>query len=162
MDGYLSKPLDLTALLHALDGVGQGGRGGDADAAPREGPAYAAFDFDNLAVLEQHLPTAQIRGLLTLFLAQLDEQIAHFATLAPAGDWSTLGREAHTLAGAAGNIGAPRTYRIARALEAACGEPCAETIGDLVAQLASARTPTAEAIRRWSDARAPDIRQSAA
>jgi PAS domain S-box-containing protein len=162
MDGYLSKPLDLSALLRVLDEIGQGGRGGNANAAPREGPVHAELDLDSLAALEQHLPTARICDLLMLFLAQLDEQIAQFAALMAAGDWSTLGREAHTLAGAAGNIGAPRAYRIARALEAACGEPCGEAIEDLVAQLASARTPTAEAIRRWSDTRAADIRRSAA
>ena len=162
MDGYLSKPLDIAALLRALDTIGLGQRGSDEKAASRQMTSDADLDAENLAALGQHLPVTRICELLMLFRAQLDEQVPHLAALVASADWMTLKREAHTLAGAAGNIGAPRIYRIARALEAACSEQHRQSVSDLVAELANAHNSAGEAIREWSSAHQADIQRSAA
>jgi CheY-like chemotaxis protein len=169
MDGYLSKPLDLTALLRVLGDIGQGVRNSEAAETPREmenvsheRSANADLDEGQLRALAKYLHAARIRELLLLFLSQLDEQVADIGALVQASDWPALMREAHTLAGAAGNIGATRVYRIARALEVACGEPKANIISDLIGQLVKARKSIAKAMRRQSAARIADIQQSAA
>lgn len=169
MDGYLSKPLDPAALLRVLDEVGRApqenqaeDRPGETGGAPRNVSTDAALDEDKLAELAQHLPEARIRELLLLFLAQLDEQVPRIAALAGASDWPAVKREAHTLTGSAGNIGAARIHRIARALEAACEGADVEAVDDLVSQFVKAHKSTAKTIRRWSAPRRSDIRQSAA
>ncbi|HWB48639.1 MAG TPA: ATP-binding protein [Stellaceae bacterium] len=165
MDGYLSKPLDPAALLRVLDEVGhapQENQPGETVGVPRAVSANADLDEDKLAELAQHLPEARIRELLLLFLAQLDEQVPRIAALAAASDWPAIKREAHTLAGSAGNMGATRIHRVSRALEAACDGANDEAVDDLAGQLVKARQSTAKAIRRWSAPRRLDIRQSAA
>jgi len=171
MDGYLSKPLDSTALLRVLDDVGHGalthraeGTPGGMEAVSRDGVTTADLDERTLTELAEHLPAARVHELLLLFLAQLDEQVAGIANLAAASDWLILKREAHTLAGAAGNMGAARIHSIVRTLDAECAkeEPNPKTISRLIGQLEKASKTTAKAIRQWLAVHLPDIRQSAA
>ena len=165
MNGYLSKPLDSAALLTMIEqfGTRQFGQG----ASPVEDFGHEPctdvdFDMQYLAALRQHLHPAQIRELLTMFLGELDEQLVRCKEFVSTEDWIALGREAHTLAGAAGNIGAMRVSHAARALEAACKEPQDGSAPDLTAQLAKFGGHAAWAIRDWLATEASNIRQSAA
>ncbi|MGH7093337.1 MAG: ATP-binding protein, partial [Stellaceae bacterium] len=163
MNGYLSKPLDLAALLGMIEqfGMEQPGRGvALVEDFGHEPYADADFDMQCLAALQQHLRPAQIRELLTMFLGELGEQFARCKEFVSAADWTALGREAHTLAGTAGNIGAMRVSHAARTLEAACKEPQEGSAPDLTAQLAKDGERAARAIRDWLAA--SNIRQSAA
>ncbi|HTZ34565.1 MAG TPA: PAS-domain containing protein [Stellaceae bacterium] len=120
MDGYLSKPLDPAALLRVLAA---------ATAAPDEvpemcpvvaTPGEADLDEGCLAALEGYLPPARIAEFLALFVTQLDRHVDRLRELSGDGaDLVALSHEAHSLAGASGNIGASRLSRLARELQAA-------------------------------------------
>ena len=59
------------------------------------------LDHAHLEALSSHLPEDDVRQLLDLFPEQLDAQISLIEALLANGDLATLGREAHSLAGAA-------------------------------------------------------------
>jgi CheY-like chemotaxis protein/HPt (histidine-containing phosphotransfer) domain-containing protein len=150
MDGYLSKPLDPTALLRTLEA--------HAGAAPPAAPTPAGeaiFDPDAIAALEKHLPPNSVRELLAMFVDQIDSQIAPLRSAAAARDLDPLGREAHSLAGSAGNIGVSRLSLLARELEAACKAGDADAAVALGDRVVAASTAAAAAVRAWLDDRRP-------
>jgi PAS domain S-box-containing protein len=150
MDGYLSKPLDPNALLRLLDAYA-----GSAHpaAAPRPaGPATpldAVFDTSTIASLEEYLPASSVRDLLALFVDQIDAQTEPIRRAAAAQDLGALGREAHSLAGSAGNIGAARLSRLARELEAACKTGDPNAAAKQSRRVAAASAAAAAAVRTW-------------
>jgi sigma-B regulation protein RsbU (phosphoserine phosphatase) len=95
-------PVDVEALLRAL-----------AAAAPPD------FDLD-AASARLGLAPADLEELLRAFAPQVE---AHLAALARAAEATAVRREAHALAGAAGNLGATALHRAARALEQAARSP---------------------------------------
>jgi len=93
--------LDLAALLRALD---------EAAAAPAELDLAAASARLGLA-------PAELADLLRAFAPQAADHLAALARAAGAGDAEEARREAHALAGAAGNLGASALHLAARRLE---------------------------------------------
>ena len=107
------------------------------------------FDDDAIATLEKYLPGAQVDELLTMFVEQIDGQVAPIRRAAAQRDLVELGREAHSLAGSTGNIGASRLSRLARELEAACRAGDADTAAELSTRVALAASAAAAAVRGW-------------
>ena len=162
MDDYLSKPLNPAMLISKL---------GDLALAlkkPARGPALAAaasantspadapteigiLDGGRLSLLESVMPPESLREFLGLFLEQTEERAARIQAASAEGDLAALGREAHSLLGAAGNVGAVDVSRLAEALETACraGErAAAERLGG---ELVAAADLAAAALRAWLD-----------
>jgi HPt (histidine-containing phosphotransfer) domain-containing protein len=83
------------------------------------------------------LPIATVRDLLRLYLSDCDQCMSGIAMAER--DLSAIGRQAHILVAAAGNIGAMRVSAIARDLEHACREGRGERSGQLVASLMADR-----------------------
>jgi CheY-like chemotaxis protein len=155
MDGYLSKPLDPSALLRLLDDYA-GSAPPAAQAAATPAPACdTIFDPDSIAALEKYLPPSSIRELLAMFVDQIDSQIAPLRSAAAARDLDPLGREAHSLAGSAGNIGISRLSLLARELEAACKAGDADAAVELSGRVVAASTAAATAVRAWLAERRP-------
>jgi serine phosphatase RsbU (regulator of sigma subunit)/anti-sigma regulatory factor (Ser/Thr protein kinase)/HPt (histidine-containing phosphotransfer) domain-containing protein len=93
--------LDPAALLRALD---------EAAAAPAELDLAAASARLGLA-------PAELADLLRAFAPQAADHLAALARAAGTGDAEEARREAHALAGAAGNLGASALHHAARSLE---------------------------------------------
>jgi HPt (histidine-containing phosphotransfer) domain-containing protein len=73
------------------------------------------------------------------------------------GDLAAIGRQAHSLVAAAGNIGAMRASAIARELEQACRTNNSERATQLVVTLIATANATSAAVLEWlSDEVAPD------
>jgi PAS domain S-box-containing protein len=148
MDDYLSKPLDPIMLFKKLSE-----RGRAAAAVPvasvRGGASTAVFDPERLETYKIHMPHDRVDELVTLFLEQIDDQIAGIRALAGAGDLALLEREAHTLAGSAGNLGADQVTEFARELQAACKVGHVANANRLAIALEDAVRGAAAALRGW-------------
>jgi len=112
-----------------------------------------ALDHSHLEALSSHLPADDVRQLLALFPGQLDPQISSIEALLATGDLATLGREAHSLAGAASNYGAFKLSRCAREIEAACEDADVEGVARRVERLAAMSEEACAALRDWLKAR---------
>src|SRR5213082_2008841 len=66
----------------------------------------AALDLTRLKMFEDMLPLDEIRALLDMYLINTNERLATICTLSEGGDLALLTREAHTLIGTSGNVGA--------------------------------------------------------
>jgi CheY-like chemotaxis protein len=155
MDGYLSKPLDPSALLRTLEAYA-GSAPPTASVTATPAPTCdAIFDPDAIAALEKYLPPSSIRELLAMFVDQIDSQIVPLRSAAAARDLDPLGREAHSLAGSAGNIGLSRLSLVARELEAACKVGDADAAVELSDRVVAAATAAATAVRAWLEERSP-------
>jgi CheY-like chemotaxis protein/HPt (histidine-containing phosphotransfer) domain-containing protein len=148
MDDYLSKPLDVAALLRKLAALSAANRI-DSAAADSESPSGDILDHTQLTALERRLPPRSLRGLMAAFIEQLAGQAAAIETLAKAGDIEALGREAHGLAGASGNFGALNLSRLASATEQACRLHDIKRIDGLVGSLVVSADATSAALADW-------------
>ncbi len=128
MDGYLSKPLDDMALFGLLDDIAAGlvgpvfgSRPGSPaaaettaasdDAAPPEPADRPTIDAARLEMIARVMPGDKLREFLDVFLADARARIDHIRGIVEKGDLEELIREAHTLTGTAGNLGASRVQR---------------------------------------------------
>ncbi len=111
MDAYVAKPLDKGKLLALIDRLA-------APAAPqapgREPPPPV---FDRRRTLELCNDDQQIaREIVDLLLSTAGEHLAGLREAAAAADGGELHRRAHTLKGAAANVGGERIETLARRL----------------------------------------------
>jgi HPt (histidine-containing phosphotransfer) domain-containing protein len=148
MDDYLPKPIEPGILFGKLAGVSavDGHRmATDNQEAMRD----AVLDHAHLTSLAMHLPAENVRQLLSLFLDQIEAQIVTLKDLSAGGDFSALEREAHTLAGISGNVGAFRLSGFARGIEAASRHADAERVVQLARGLDNVAKETAVGLRHW-------------
>jgi len=149
MDDYLSKPIEpgiLFSKLAAVSGVdGASATTDDPEAMMRD----TVLDHAHLASLAVHLPAENVRQLLLLFLDQIEAQIVTLKALWAGGDFAALEREAHTLAGSSGNVGALRLSGLARGIEAASKDADAERVARLARRLDSVTKEAAAGLRHW-------------
>jgi PAS domain S-box-containing protein len=154
MDGYLSKPLDPNGLLRTLEAyTGSAPSSAASNIATSETALDAIFDTDAIASLEKYLPASSIEELLAMFIDQIAGQIEPIRRAAAERNLDLLAREAHSLAGSAGNIGAGRLSQLARALEAACKMPDPGAATEQSHRVIAAATAAATAVRAWLDER---------
>ncbi|MBI2308483.1 MAG: response regulator [Rhodocyclales bacterium] len=130
MNDHLTKPLNPDALFDAL--LRWCGKRSAIDSAATEAPRALSDDEDIPAIpgldTEQGLKrVAGNRQLYDKLLAQfLDEQtnaVRHVKELLETGDIQQAGKLAHSIAGAAGNLGAKEVWRMAVELERALRAP---------------------------------------
>jgi CheY-like chemotaxis protein len=149
MDDYLAKPIDPGLLLGKLVTLSAERSVGSS---PEE-PETLVLDHSHLEALSSHLPEDDVRQLLDLFPEQLDAQISLIEGLLANGDLATLGREAHSLAGAASNYGALRLTGLAREIEAACESVDVKGIARRAKQLRAMSQEACAELRDWLTAR---------
>lgn len=91
--------------------------------SPASADAVSALDQDFVAQLVEDLAPEELRLIVRTFGRDLERLMASLEQAAAAGDHAGFGRRAHTLAGAAGAVGARPLQRMARRLsEADTGE----------------------------------------
>ena len=149
MDDYLPKPIEpgiLFGKLAAVSGVDGPSKTPDHPEAMRDA---AVLDHSHLASLAMHLPAENVSQLLLLFLDQIEAQIVTLKALSAGGDFAALAREAHTLAGTSGNIGALRLSAFARGIEAASKDADLESVMQLARGLDNVAKEAAVGLRHW-------------
>ena len=163
MDDYVSKPVSPEILLSKLADLGMATKArppkADAPAASQAtgttSPNHPALDPERLKMLEEMLPSEDLRGLLDMYVINTNERIATIRSLAKSGDLAALAKEAHTLIGTSGNVGAARASEMAATLETACKTGKADEVPGRVAALDDALTAAIDAILAWLAARFP-------
>jgi CheY-like chemotaxis protein/HPt (histidine-containing phosphotransfer) domain-containing protein len=116
MEGFLSKPIELTTLRQALLGL--------ADRPPRaHAPSLRIVDttrLEELAALEQGGAVGVVRELIDLFLADAPGHISRLWSALHAHDGPALRAVAHRLLSSVENLGARRMAELCTELER-CG-----------------------------------------
>ncbi|HEV3176223.1 MAG TPA: response regulator [Stellaceae bacterium] len=165
MDDYVSKPVNPDILLSKLGDLSLATRArarrpanGSPEVAPETiatagiEPAArgrSALDLERLKMFEEMLPLEEIRGLLDIYLINTNERMATISALSQSGDLAALAKEAHTLIGTSGNVGAALVSELAEALEASCKAGKLDEVRRLVAPLLDAGTAVTDAILAW-------------
>ena len=105
--------------------------------------------------MEKYLPAERVAEFLAMFVEQVEKQAADIRRLAAIPDIAELGREAHSLAGCTGNVGAARLSALARRLEAACKAGETRMAIALSAEVGAAATAASDAVRARLAAKEP-------
>jgi len=142
VDDYVAKPINARILIGKLAGLPPRP---DLDTAAED----AALDSLQLESLAAHLPAEGVRQLLASFSDQVEGEILSIEALSAAGDLAALAREAHSLAGCSGNLGALKLSRLAREIESACcnADPAGAAL--FVAHLRAAAAEASAGLRDW-------------
>jgi len=160
MDDYVSKPIEPNVLLGKIEEIAE-------RAARRESPAAlptpsdttgtasvsAPIDRTKLDALENMMAPEDMREFLQLYLTQADQRVSRILSLAAAGDLGSAAREAHTLVGTAGNVGARRVSELARSIEEACKKGDETRAGRFVGELGEAASVTSVELQSWLDSK---------
>jgi len=125
MNDYLSKPFELENVRAV---VARWVSGGGAPVllselpvpSPVEIDAMAVLDESRLAGLEARIAAPKFVAMVRAFQENADQRLRRMADARAADDIETLEREAHSLAGAAANVGALQLAAVARRIELAC------------------------------------------
>ncbi len=124
MDDYLSKPIDPERLAGALEMWGTGRSDNDRVGGEAETPqAFKAASTEGVPIdLEKALARAAgdkafLEEMLQHFLSNLPDQVRQLKETLEASDTDGLAKQAHSLKGAAGTLGAERIASVAKQLE---------------------------------------------
>jgi len=158
MDDYVSKPIQPEILLGKLakyavepatpdDGAAAAGGQAENDAA--NAVASPPLDRSRLDALAPMVGPESLGELVATYVANTEKSLAQARKCAIRWDAQTLAREAHTIIGAAGNIGANRVREIGIALEQACKSGDQANAGRLIIELHDAFADAAAALRAW-------------
>jgi CheY-like chemotaxis protein len=127
MNDYLAKPVALASLVKTLNTwlpqeavppsqpPSQPAAGG---VAPEVSEPEAPI-FDRAGMLERLMDEEMVAIILARFLESAPQQIASLRSLLEAGDVEGATRQAHSLKGAASNVGGERLRQVAFAVERA-------------------------------------------
>ncbi len=133
MTGYVSKPIDLIALLGAVDQALAGRRAGrGASDAAGELPLV---DRGALEELRSAVEPGRLPHLIAVFVEETEARLAELAAARAAGDIAAIGRLAHVLKSAAGTFGAAALGRAATLLEETCRDGAAERADRLAGEV---------------------------
>jgi signal transduction histidine kinase/DNA-binding response OmpR family regulator len=150
MTDYISKPIDQAELLAKLGAI-QPRETVDqrSDSVVTAIVPQAPLDLDRLHMLETHFSHSALRKLIEIYLSGVEQTNAAIARLVADNDLSALSREAHVIGSSAGNIGIDRVKELAQALEEACQSDQHKIASRLAAELQTAASQGARALRRW-------------
>jgi PAS domain S-box-containing protein len=122
MNDYLTKPIDPAALRHRLEELlGTDSRIQSERENPHSGDSPAVLDE---AVLRGHIgdDSRFLEELLGVFIVTVDEQVVALLAAATRGDVAAVAGLAHSIKGAAANVGASALTRTAEAVECAASK----------------------------------------
>jgi len=123
MDDYLAKPVEPAELAGKLDRWGSRASGERRPAELESRPADGADGgrkevFCPAELLERLMGDQDLaRSIIAGFLSDIPQQIARLKAYVQTGDAVAAQRQAHTIKGAAGNIGAPALLQAAYDVE---------------------------------------------
>jgi len=161
MNDYVSKPFQAAILLAKLDRLAEGHQPEPDKACRRQRPVLPVLDTSNLQELGAALPWENLFGLISLFLADAENQLAEIAKLQNSGDIAGIGRQAHMLVSTAGNMGALETSARAREVEHLCRSGNRDGLDASIVDLREACARASAAIRSWCEARQDSVQVSA-
>ena len=161
MNDYVSKPFQAAILLAKLDRLAEGHQPEPDKACRRQRPVLPVLDTSNLQELSAALPWENLSGLISLFLVDAENQLAEIAKLQNTGDIAGIGRQAHMLVSAAGNMGALETSALAREVEHLCRSGNRDGLDASIADLRDAYARASTAIRSWRDSHQEQVPVSA-
>ena len=175
MNDYISKPVQPALLLSKLASIAIEDAGcvsqspldverTKVEATSVDEPSEPALlDIAKLTELEKALSLTQLRGLISLYLIDVEQHLARIAECASATiDLAEISKQAHTIVSIAGNFGAMRTSAIARCLEGACRSGDAELSYRLISELNAACEASSAALRAWCDESSADAQSAIA
>jgi len=161
MNDYVSKPIEPAILLGKINEIAERLKTTQPKTAPvpsvasapaaEAPPAGEPIDTDKLATLESMMSPEDVREFLQLYLSQADQRVSRIQSLSAGGELVATAREAHTLVGTAGNVGARRVSELARSIEEACKAGDAERAGRFVNQLGEVASATSLGLKSWLD-----------
>jgi CheY-like chemotaxis protein/HPt (histidine-containing phosphotransfer) domain-containing protein len=156
MDDYVTKPVKPDVLLSKLADIALAvkPRGGSAAAMD----ATAELDIARLDGIATMLEPTDLVELVGMYFAETEERLSRIRERSTGGDLAALAREAHTLIGVAGNLGAMRVENLAREVERACKAGEATEAVRLAAELVRADGAANTALRAWLAARGAPAR----
>ncbi len=123
----LTKPIDHAALAQRLTAIGAAivqpinVTGAAAGSTAYKGTSGTFFDRARYEELCDVLGAVRVRDLLDLLVVELDRSPARIRQLIDCGDIDGARAEAHSLSGAASNLGVIALGRVAKAIEASRG-----------------------------------------
>ncbi|GGF09439.1 hypothetical protein GCM10011611_13660 [Aliidongia dinghuensis] len=126
MDDYLSKPIEAKLMLDLVERLTEE-RSRPADPPPTANRARAKakpadlpmLDEPHIASIRQVMAPAEFTDLIGAFVDGAADRLERIERLVETDDFASLFREAHDMVSTAGNFGARRVERTARALETA-------------------------------------------
>lgn len=152
MAGFLGKPFRLGELSRALaSAIGETAALVPADRGQAADETGALLDLVYLAAEVQDLGQPMLLQLLAMFRQEADKASAGLKVALQHGDLALLGRLAHKLRSAAGNLGLLQVMEDCRQVEQAAkdgGQPVAE-MPQLVSRLAQDCGRSADALEQW-------------
>jgi len=123
MDDYIAKPVTLAALAEKLAQRLCPTPPGEPEAndTPPSPDFSSGAVFDRIGFLGRLMGDAEIAGaVIEVFLDDIPKQIASLKAALDAGDMETIGNVAHTIKGAAANVGGEALRELASQIEEAC------------------------------------------
>ncbi len=150
MDDYLSKPLRgeaLDAILARWAPTGHEGDGEDPVSGEDEPQPHVLLDGAMIAELRAVMPASSLGAVLDAFDAEASERATQIRAAASQGDAQALLTAAHALKGAAANLGATHTARLADRLEELARSDAIDGASALAGELALSLRDTSAALR---------------
>ena len=153
MNDCLAKPFDLAMVRMVLARWIDNGSGvPEAPHTSGDVVAVPILDESRLTGLEARIAGPKFAAMVRAFIDNADQRLERIAESHATGDQVSLEREAHSLAGAASNVGALQLAAAAHRVEAACGTPDAAKHDVLMREIAELR-PALAAARQALSAR---------
>ncbi|WP_344708707.1 ATP-binding protein [Sphingomonas humi] len=143
LDGLLTKPIDSGAFAHALADLGARR---SPPSSPPPAPPESPLNTNILDEIRSMLGAARLDQLLDLLASEIDDRPRAIRKALADRDFAAAAAEAHSLKGAAANLGADGVSKAAKDLEAsiaaaAQGDPrlVAPALRQLAVRVADAR-----------------------
>lgn len=139
MDDYVIKPLDKSSFLATVAGWLPALQGTTSDSTPASvNDRFSHIDVDHVSACWSGLDVDIQKDILKVFTQEVGERVTVLKT--GKGECSDLQRQAHSLKGAASNLGATILANVAADLEKSLGQGAAPA--ELLARLTDIQTQT--------------------
>ena len=135
MDDYIFKPFDARTLTRIIqiyvNADSQATPGADGSAHPTQMPDAPVLDVEG-PLQDFSNDVEAYQGLLRSFLQSLPVRLGKMREAHSAGDYVTLGREAHSLKGISAGLGGASLSSLASRINKACANGGKDSAGDLL------------------------------